>query len=204
MSDTKYCIIEGEFLGTISTVKSSTNLALGHQDNIRSSTMIANNKGPSFVPWEIPPFRQRGVEMEVSIDTNWVRPSRKTAIHRTRHGWRLKEATFDIRILWSIISKAFLKSAKKKRIQQLHYYALLNLNLREPWGIAHFPQPRPPYGIRYHSQLGMLTSLSSHLRRNLRPIYLPEFLPSNSCYSFVHICICVRRRRTFPNFVGLL
>ena len=36
MSDTKYCIIEGEFLGTISSnVKSSTNFALGHQDNIR-------------------------------------------------------------------------------------------------------------------------------------------------------------------------
>ena len=66
----------------------------------------------------------------------------------------------------------------------VHYYALLNLNLREPWGIEHFLQPRPPYGIRYHSQLGMLTSLSSHLRRNLRPIYSPEFLQSNSCNTF--------------------
>ncbi|XP_015769573.1 PREDICTED: uncharacterized protein LOC107348078 [Acropora digitifera] len=80
MSDTKYCIIEGEFLGTISSnVKSSTNFALGHQDNIRSSTMIANNKGPSFVPWGIPPFRQRGVEMEVSIDTNWIDETAATA-----------------------------------------------------------------------------------------------------------------------------
>ena len=66
-----------------------------------------------------------------------------------------------------------------------------NSNLREPWGIAHFPQPRPPYEIRYHSQLGMLTSLPSHLRRKLRPIYLPEFLLSNSCNSFVHICIYI-------------
>ncbi|KAK2556445.1 hypothetical protein P5673_021685, partial [Acropora cervicornis] len=69
--------------------------------------------------------------------------------------------------------------AKLFRVRTItvHYYdALLNLNLREPWGIAHFPQPRPPYGIRYHSQLGMLICLSSHLRRNLRPIYSPEFI----------------------------
>ena len=71
----------------------------------------------------------------------------------------------------------------------LHCYALLNLNLREPWEITHFPRPHPPYGIPYHSQLGMVTSLSSHLRR--RPIYLPAFLPSSSCNSFVHICIYI-------------
>ena len=67
----------------------------------------------------------------------------------------------------------------------VHCYALLNLNLstsgdRAFSSVARILWNSFPFAIRN----GMLTSLSSHLRRNLRPIYTLEFLPSNSRNSF--------------------
>ena len=69
-----------------------------------------------------------------------------------------------------IDSKAFLTP-----LQFISYCNIIWLKLREPWGIMHFAQPHLPYGIHYHSQLGMLTSLSSHLSRNLKPIICQSF-----------------------------
>ena len=83
----------------------------------------------------------------------------------------------------------------------VHYYALLNLNLREPWGIAHFPQPAVwnslPFAVRNVDQC------VESFKKKLKTIYSPEFLSSNSCDSFVHICtyICVILEFYFHTYI---
>ena len=72
---------EGEYLGIISKiVRSSTNLALGAQEETRSLTMTAKSSGPSFVPCGIFPFRHLmddACEDPQKVE-NCVLPSKKT------------------------------------------------------------------------------------------------------------------------------
>ena len=63
------------------TVKSSTNLALGAQVETKSLTMTENKIGPSFVPWGIPPFRDRKDEVRSPMRVICVRSCRNAATH---------------------------------------------------------------------------------------------------------------------------
>ena len=111
---------DGEFLGMISRiVRSSTYFARLDHVFTRSLTITENSTGPNLVPWGIPPFRERILEKSEPMRTDCERPSRKAAIHLTRQGCRLKECNLLKRMVWSIRSNPFLKSAKKSLALQL-------------------------------------------------------------------------------------
>ena len=105
---------DGELRGTTSkTVRSSTNLMRAPQLWTRSLTITANNTGPNFVPWGMPPFRYKGAETEGQTRVTWVLPCKKDATHLSKLQWRLYcVESFSINIRWSIRSKTFLKSEK--------------------------------------------------------------------------------------------
>ena len=112
--------IEGEVLGTTSrTVKTSTYFSLGTQDETRSLTIIANKRGPSLVPWGIPPFRTLAVEVASMRLINCVLPSKKAATHLNKALCTSNPGSLCNRMLWSIKSKAFRKSAKNNQAEQL-------------------------------------------------------------------------------------
>ena len=112
--------IEGEFLGTTSrTVKSSTYFALGAHDETRSLTIIASKRGLSLVPWGIPPFKTLAVEVESMRLMNCVLPSKKAATHLSKALCTSNPESLCNRMLWSTKSKAFRKSAKNYRAEQL-------------------------------------------------------------------------------------
>ena len=105
-------------------VRSSTYFArLGHMLT-RSLAITENSTGPSLVPWKIPPFRERIIEESEPMRTDCERPLRKAAIHLTRQGCRLQKANLLKRMVWSIRSNPFLKSAKKSRVLHYRYHYL--------------------------------------------------------------------------------
>ena len=109
-------------------VRSSTYFARLDHAFTRSLTITENSTGPNLVPWGMPPFKDRVLEKPEPMQTDCERPSRKAAIHLTRQGCRLKECNLLKRMVWSITSNPFLKSAKN----DLHYHYL---RLRGPGGL---------------------------------------------------------------------
>ena len=77
------------------TVKLSTNLALGGQ---------VETLGPSFVPWGIPPFRDRKDEVRSPMPVICVRPCRNAATHLSKAACMLNFESFWMRMWWSIRS----------------------------------------------------------------------------------------------------
>lgn len=123
---------DGEFLGMISRiVRSSTYFARLDHVLTRSFTITENSTGPNLVPWGMPPFKERILEKSEPMRTDCERPSRKASIHLTRQECRLQECNLLKRMVWSIRSNPFLKSAKKK----IWHYSYHYLRLRGPGGL---------------------------------------------------------------------
>ena len=97
-------------------VRSSTYFArLGHVLT-RSLTITENSTGPNLVPWGIPPFRERILEESEPMRTDCERPCSNPPY---KQGCRLEECNLLKRMVWSIRSNPFLKSAKKSLALQL-------------------------------------------------------------------------------------
>ena len=105
-------------------VRSSTYFACLDHVFTSSLTITENSTGPNLVSWGMPPFREQILEKSEPMRTDCERPPRKAVIHLRRQGCRLQEYNLLKRMVWSIRSNPFLKSAKKVLHYSYHFLRL--------------------------------------------------------------------------------